>query len=404
MIFVKYVDLNYKPNKTDIVCHFRIDSKLPIKKAAKEVTAESSTGTWTRLTTMNKEIEAMSAKAFKIKNDLVSVAYPIELFELGNIPQLLSSVAGNIFGIRQIDNLRLEDIELPEVYVKSFKGPYHGMNGVRKILKVKDRPLCGTIVKPKLGLRTDLHAKVAYEAWSGGIDIVKDDENLSNQNFNPFKERVVKTLDMRNKAEEKTGEIKAYMPNVTAPVDEMIKRAEFVEECGGRYIMVDVITVGFSALDKLIKETKLIVHAHRAMHAAMTRNERHGISMLTFAKLFRLIGVDQLHTGTVVGKMQLENTPTMNKFLLSEWYGLKTTVPVASGGLYPNLIPEMMKTLGKDIIIQAGGGIHGHPDGTKTGAIAMRQAIDSVMQGVPIEEYAKKHKELETALKTWKDR
>lgn len=397
-----YVDLNYRPTSKDIICDFKVGSKLPIREAAKHLAAESSTGTWTKLTTMRKEIENISARAFDIKEDVVRVAYPIELFELGNIPQLLSSVAGNIFGMRNLDNLRLFDIHLPKVYVESFNGPEHGIAGVRKTLGIQNRPLCGTIIKPKLGLKTRFHAKVAYDSWVGGIDIVKDDENLSNQSFNPFKDRVIQTLDMRQKAEGETGEKKAYLPNVTAPIDEMIERAEFVKECGGRYIMVDVITVGFSALNKLLSETRLIVHAHRAMHAAMTRNEKHGISMFVFAKLFRLAGVDQLHTGTVIGKMEGENTAEINEFLREEWHGLKTTFPVASGGLHPGHVPELIRLLGKDIIIQAGGGVHGHPDGTLSGAMAMRQVIDAVMENTSLKSYANKHKELRQAMERWK--
>jgi ribulose-bisphosphate carboxylase large chain len=206
---------------------------------------------------------------------------------------------------------------------------------------------------------------------------------------------------MRQKAEDETGEAKAYMPNITAPYDEMVERADFVKECQGRYVMVDVITVGFSALQSLMKETKLIIHAHRAMHAAMTRNKKHGISMLVLAKLLRLAGVDQLHTGTVIGKMQVEESPKINNFLRSEWHDLKTTFPVASGGLHPGHVPEIIGLLGKDLIIQAGGGVHGHPDGSKAGARAMRQAIDAVMAGESLESYAQKHNELKAALKRW---
>jgi ribulose-bisphosphate carboxylase large chain len=399
---MKYVDPGYKPKDTDLVCDFEVKSSLPIEEAARHLAAESSTGTWTKLTTMRKEIESISARAFDIKQNLVRVAYPIELFELGNIPQLLSSVAGNVFGLKQLEGLRLVDIELPKQYVASFKGPKHGIDGVRKTLGIKDRPLCGTIIKPKLGLRTEFHAKVAYDAWLGGIDIVKDDENLSSQDFNPFRERVVKTLDMRQKAEGETGENKVYMPNITAPYDEMVERADFVKECHGRYVMVDVITVGFSALQSLMKETKLIIHAHRAMHAAMTRSKDYGISMLVLAKLFRLAGVDQLHTGTVIGKMQVEESPQINNFLRADWYGLKTTLPVASGGLHPGHVPELIKLLGKDLVIQAGGGVHGHPDGSTAGARAMRQAIDAAMAGESLDSFAEKHNELKAAIERWK--
>jgi ribulose-bisphosphate carboxylase large chain len=151
-----------------------------------------------------------------------------------------------------------------------------------------------------------------------------------------------------------------------------------------------------------MRETRLIVHGHRAMHAAMTRNKKHGISMLVFAKLLRLAGIDQLHTGTVIGKMESRETPEINNFLRNDWHGLRTTLPVASGGLHPGVVPKLVKILGKDIVIQAGGGIHGHPDGTKAGAAAMRQAIDATMEGIPLIKYAKKHNELKMALKRWK--
>ncbi len=121
------------------------------------------------------------------KRKTIKIAYPVELFEAGNMPCILSSIAGNIFGMKAVKNLRLEDISFPEKIVKSFKGPKFGINGVRKVLKVRKRPLVGTIIKPKVGLNPDKHAKVAYEAWVGGCDIVKDDENLTNQKFNPFK-------------------------------------------------------------------------------------------------------------------------------------------------------------------------------------------------------------------------
>ena len=116
------------------------------------------------------------------------------------MPNILSSVAGNVFGLKALRNLRLNDIEFPAELFKNFKGPQFGIQGIRELLRVSKRPLVGTIIKPKLGLKTVDHAKVAYEAWAGGCDIVKDDENLSSQRFNPFEQRVVKTLDMRDKA------------------------------------------------------------------------------------------------------------------------------------------------------------------------------------------------------------
>ena len=117
--------------------------------------------------------------------------------------------------------------------MRSFKGPKYGIEGVRRLLRVKDRPLVGTIIKPKLGLKTHDHAEVSYEAWVGGCDIVKDDENLSSQSFNPFEDRVVATLEKRDKAEDETGEKKVYMVNVTAPVEEMLRRVDLLRIMAG---------------------------------------------------------------------------------------------------------------------------------------------------------------------------
>ncbi|MCS7109837.1 MAG: RuBisCO large subunit C-terminal-like domain-containing protein, partial [Candidatus Micrarchaeota archaeon] len=177
-----------------------------MERAAGAVAAESSIGTWIEVETEKQYMKDLAAKVFEIKGSLVKIAYPIELFEGGNVPNILSSIAGNIFGMKEVKNLRLNDVFLPERLLKSFRGPKYGIAGIRKLLKIKDRPLVGTIIKPKLGLRVKDHAKVAYEAWVGGIDIVKDDENLASQSFNRFEERLKATFRMKEKAEMETGE------------------------------------------------------------------------------------------------------------------------------------------------------------------------------------------------------
>jgi ribulose-bisphosphate carboxylase large chain len=307
--------------------------------------------------------------------------------------------------LRALKNLRLNDINLPQELVRSFKGPKYGIDGIRKLLGVKDRPLVGTIIKPKLGLKTKDHAKVAYNAWVGGCEIVKDDENLSSQRFNPFDDRVVKTLEMRDRAEQETGEKKVYMINITSETEEMLKRAQFVKDNGGRYLMIDILTCGFSALQTIREQDfDLVIHAHRAGHAAFTKNPKHGISMKVIAKVVRVIGVDQLHVGTVVGKMSETREEVLEncEALKTEMHGIKDVLPVASGGLYPGLVPALMCFFGNDFVIQAGGGIHGHTEGTVAGAMAMRQAVDAVLHGLSLKEYAESHKELQTALKLWK--
>ncbi|MDH5791801.1 MAG: type III ribulose-bisphosphate carboxylase [Candidatus Bathyarchaeota archaeon] len=405
MRYIDFVELGHEPSETDLVCDFHLEPRgIPIDEAAGGVAAESSIGTWTELTTVEPYMMKLHARVFAIDGNDVRIAYPVELFEAGNMPNILSSVAGNVFGLDAIESLRLNDIHLPEALAKSFPGPKYGMNGVRRLLGVEGRPLVGTIIKPKLGLKTEDHARVAYEAWSGGCDIVKDDENLSGQVFNPFEERFVETLESRDKAEEETGERKAYLVNVTAEAEEMLGRAEFVEDQGGRYVMVDIITCGFSALQTLRdRGLDLAIHAHRAGHAAFTRMESHGISMRVVAKLARVVGVDQLHVGTAVGKMaETEREVRGNiEALKQDMYGVKPVLPVASGGLHPGLVPSLVEIFGFDLVIQAGGGIHGHPEGTSAGARAMRQAVDAAVEGRPLDEYAEGHGELAVALRTW---
>ncbi len=407
MKYLDFVDLKYKPAKTDLICTFYVEPDgISLKEAAGGVAAESSIGTWTELTTAEPYVAKLAAYIFSIEGNLAKIAYPLELFEQGNMPNILSSVAGNVFGLKALKNLRLVDVELPAELLKSFKGPKFGIEGIRKLLKVPKRPLVGTIIKPKLGLKTVDHARVAYEAWAGGCDVVKDDENLSSQRFNPFEERIVKTLESRDKAEEETGERKVYMANVTAETETMLKRADYVLDQGGEYVMVDILTCGFSALQTLRDQNfKLVIHAHRAGHAAFTKNPKHGIAMRAIAKVTRIIGVDQLHVGTVVGKMSETQQEVLENIgaLKTEMSGLKPVMPVASGGLHPRLVPALMEIFGKDFVIQAGGGIHGHTDGTFAGATAMRQAVSATMEGKSLKEYAETHKELKVALALWKD-
>ena len=411
-----FVDKDYKPTKNDLVCLFKVTPEgMNIEEAANNVALESSIGTWTAVSSNKTYVNKLGAKVFAISGNYVKIAYPQELFEEGSIPNILSSIAGNVFGMKCVKGLRLEDITVPQKLLKSFPGPRYGIEGYRKILNVKDRPLVGTIVKPKLGLKTNDHAKVAYDAWVGGCDLVKDDENLSSQKFNQFDKRAAKTLEMCDKAEEETGDKKGYLINVTAEAFEMVKRADLAKELGGKFVMHDIITAGFSSLQTLRENTTLGIHAHRAMHGAFTENPNHGLAMMCVADFARMAGVDSLHIGTGIGKMRggkqevkdIDEEMEMKKVgetknrLEQNWGKIKPVFSVCSGGIYPGHVPYLMKNFGKDIIIQAGGGCHGHPRGTVVGATAMRQAVDAVMQGETLANYAKTHTELMEAMDYW---
>ena len=409
--YLDFVDLKYKPKKTDLICLFRFEPAkgISVEEAIGRIASESSNGTWTELTTLKEHIRKIRARAFHISGNLVKIAYPIELFELGSMPQLYSSVAGNIFGMKAIENLRLEDIEFPEAMVKSFLGPQFGIPGVRKFMKVPKRPLMCTVPKPKVGMTTEEHAKVAFDAWTGGVDFLKDDENLTDQKFNRFEPRAQLCAKMRDKAEKITGDKKDYFINVTAETNEMIKRAKIAHNYGFKYIMTDMVTAGWAGLQTLrnhCQDSKQAIHAHRAMHATMTRNPKHGVSMQVLADSARLVGVDNIHIGTVVGKLAgtaeevltLENEMRAEEIdelfregtLHQKWHHIKSVFPVSSGGLHPGLIPDVLKLLGNNCVLQLGGGLHGHPKGTKEGAKAFRQAIDAVLEHKSLEDYAKK--------------
>lgn len=416
MGYKDFLEIGSGPKKDEFVATFRVehDPTVDFEWAAGALAAESSIGTWDPgLTTMTSEVRQYGARVFFVDKEkkLVKVAYPSALFEAGNLPQLLSSVVGNVYGLKEVKKLRFVDLEMPEGFTRSFKGPQLGMDGVRKMTDIHDRPVLGTIVKPKLGLNADDWAKAAYNAWKGGIDFVKDDENLASMSFNNFYDRARKVMEAKKKAERETGEKKLYFCNVSAPVTEMKKRADFVcDEMGNNYVMIDVLTVGWSAVQEMrdhLDGRGIGIHAHRAMHGAFSRLEEHGIDMLPVSKWIRMAGADTLHAGTLgAGKMFTEGGKSharhIYEMLRGPMHGLRTTFPVASGGMHPGVIAHVWDAVGDaDFCAAAGGGVHGNPLGSEAGARAMRQAVEAYQKGVSAEEYAKKHDELAAAVKRW---
>lgn len=410
--YLNYLHLQEKLDTSKMLLAFyklTTGDDVDFLRVAGGVAAESSVGTWTKVQTQfEKAWEHLHARVLEAdkKTGILKIAYPIELFEKCNIAQLLSSVSGNIFGLKDIKNLRLLDLVLPEEYVKSFSGPAIGMNGVLKIAGVKEGPLIGSIIKPKLGLSFKEHVKVAMDVFRAGGSLVKDDENLTSQTFNPFFERVKLMTEEMKKFKflhNPSGE-KIYAFNVTAEAEEMKERASFVKTSGGNCAMIDILTAGFSSVQFLRNQNLgLIIHGHRAMHAAFTRDIKEGVTMLVLAKLSRLAGVDELHTGTVVGKMEggEEEVVAINNFLRSDWFGLKPVMPVASGGLFPGLIPDLIKYLGKNVIYNFGGGIHGHPKGTYHGVKAVKEGFEAVVKGENWDKYVGSHQDLKEAMEQW---
>jgi ribulose-bisphosphate carboxylase large chain len=423
--YENFVNFKRQPTENDVVAVFRV--KVPSwsskKRAWGAVAAESSVGTWSPI--LNKHypsVDKVAAWVYEAKGDWIKIAYPEDHFEAGNLPQILASIAGNVFGMKAVDALRLEDMQFTKKIIQSFPGPKVGREGIRKMFKVEKRPIMLSVAKPKVGMTTTEHVQVGKEIWEGGLDLLKDDENLAGQAFNPFEQRVKECLKVRDQIEKKTGEKKSYLINITAPtVREMEKRAKIIRNNGGEFAMVDIITIGWSgvaSMREICSDYGLAMHAHRAMHGAMTRNPKHGFSMNCVAKSARLLGLDTLHIGTAnIGKLvgsakevqhlqqqiTQESVPeNLDLHMLSQqWYGLKSVFPCSSGGLHPLLVDKVMNRLGSNIMLQIGGGIHGHPQGSYAGAKAMREAVEAVMEGVDLERKAQQSPELKKALEYW---
>ncbi len=391
------LELNVDPENYILVDFDVHTAPKYMDRVYREIPAESSVGTWQKVHAMTDEIlKKLSAKTYHVEkvNDSFSkikVAYPIELFEPRNIPQAFSLFAGNVYGMNTVEHLRVVDVQFPKDFIDSFPGPKFGPHGIYKILGVEQGPILGSIIKPKLGSPPDVHAQTSYETWKGGITWIKDDEPMTNQDFCPFEDRISKVLEMADRIKEEQGRQVVYAANITGTIDVMEKRADFVKDMGGKVLMIDVVTTGFSAVQHIRDlDYGLAIHAHRAMHGAITKNPLHGIHMKVLAKAYRMLGVDGIHTGTIFGKMgygkveeDKEEVFTSNHALLDENFGsLKQTIPIASGGVGVKNIGKIVQALAPHVVITSGGGIHGHPDGSEAGAKAITAAKDAALEGV----------------------
>jgi ribulose-bisphosphate carboxylase large chain len=341
-----YYDPHYEPKDTDVLALFRVTPQpgVPPEEAAAAVAGESSTATWTVVWTDRlTHLERYQAKAYRVEpvpgrpdQYFAWIAYDLALFEEGSIANLASSIVGNVFGFKALRALRLEDMRFPVAYLKTFKGAPHGIPVERDLLNKYGRPLLGCTVKPKLGLSGRNYGRVVFEALAGGLDFTKDDENINSQPFMRWRDRFLYAMEAVIKAEQVTGERKGHYMNVTAPtMEEVYKRAEFAKEIGSVIIMAD-LTMGYTALQSLSNwchDNGMILHLHRASHATFTRQKDHGISFRVLAKWMRMLGVDHIHAGTAVGK--LEGTPTSCR-ATTRSCGNNTSSRTPSGGSTSN--------------------------------------------------------------------
>jgi ribulose-bisphosphate carboxylase large chain len=438
-----YWDSGYKPKETDVLAMFRITPQEGVdpNEAAAAVAGESSTATWTvvwtdRLTACDR----YRAKAYKVEpvpgspgQYFAYIAYDLDLFEPGSVANLTASVIGNVFGFKPLKALRLEDMRFPVAYVKTFAGPPTGIVVERERLDKFGRPLLGATVKPKLGLSGKNYGRVVYEALQGGLDFTKDDENINSQPFMHWRDRFLNCMEAVNRSQAATGELKGHYLNVTAAtMEDMYERAEFAKELGSVIVMIDLV-IGYTAIQSMsrwARKNDMILHLHRAGHSTYTRQKNHGISFRVISKWMRLAGVDHLHAGTIVGKLEGDpnsvqgfynvlresrNPVDLQRgiFFEQDWAGLGGVMPVASGGIHAGQMHQLLSYLGDDTVLQFGGGTIGHPMGIAAGATANRVALEAMVlarnegrdiwhEGPNILANAAKHcAPLRAALDTW---
>ncbi|APH39592.1 ribulose-bisphosphate carboxylase [Methanohalophilus halophilus] len=425
--------------------------EMNMLQAAAEIAAESSTGTNFRVNTETKFSKVMNALVYQmdLERELVWIAYPWRLFDRGgNVQNILTYIVGNVLGMKEISALKLLDVWFPPSMLEQYDGPGFTVDDMRSYLGVYDRPILGTIVKPKMGLTSAEYAEVCYDFWAGGGDFVKNDEPQANQDFCPYDKMVKHVKEAMDKAVKETGKKKVHSFNVSAPdFDTMIQRCEMVRNAGfepGSYaFLIDGITAGWMAIQTIRRRyPDVFLHFHRAAHGAFTRPENPiGFSVLVLSKFARLAGASGIHTGTAgVGKMkgtpeedvvaahgiqylsshghffdqswakimetdkdaiELANEDIAHHVILEKdsWRGMKKCCPIVSGGLNPVRLKPFIDVMGNvDFITTMGSGVHAHPEGTRSGAKALVQACDAYLQGIDIKDYAKNHRELAQAI------
>jgi 2,3-diketo-5-methylthiopentyl-1-phosphate enolase len=393
--------------------------KTDIVRKISSIAVEQTTGTWVPVPEETPEVrEKHVAKVVGIyevpgnefevppeqtkRQFVFQLAFPAVNFG-SQIPMLLSTIIGNI---SMVGKLKLLDIKFPPEFLAVFQGPKFGVEGIRQILGIPERPLLNNMIKPCTGYTPEVGCKLFSLAIRGGVDIVKDDELIADPPFCPRLERVKLYMQEAKRVYEETGHRVLFTPNVTDTAGKVLDNAKRAIDTGANAIMINYLTVGISAMQTLAEDPDINVPilAHLDFAGTMYESPVSGMSShLVLGKLARLAGADIVVYPSPFGKFPLlrERYLAIGHHLNSKWCNVKRSFPMPGGGVMPNCVHAIVRDLGLDSVLGAGGAIHGHPMGPIAGAKAMRQAIDAAVGGIPLTEAGKGQVELQAAIDAW---
>jgi 3-oxoisoapionate-4-phosphate transcarboxylase/hydrolase len=417
-------------NPTRIEADYLIETAFDPQVAAETMAGEQSSGTFLPVPGETPELKLQSAArvedleiveavetpslpgAGRPKNNdetwqkaRVTLSWPLD--NVGpSLPNLIATIAGNLFELKAFSGLRLMDVRLPNAFAKRYAGPKFGMEGTRRLSGVFDRPLIGTIIKPSVGLSAEATGDLVEDLCAGGIDFIKDDELQANGPACPFEERVNAVMRVVNNAADKTGKKAMVAFNLTGEVDEMRQRHDLVHDLGGTCVMASLNAVGMSGMIELARHSQLPIHAHRCGWGALTRCPLLGWSYEAWSKLWRLAGADHMHVNGLDNKFTESNDSVIASALsLSDPLfedNPMLAVPVFSSGQTIRQAAPTWNAVGSpDLIVTAGGGVVAHPQGVKAGVTALIEAWEAAAQQTPIEDYALDHVALTAAMKAY---
>ena len=417
-----------------ILCAYKMKPKAGhgYLEAAAHFAAESSTGTNVEVSTTDEFTKGVDALVYHIDeaSEDMRIAYPLDLFDRNMtdgrmmMVSFLTLTIGNNQGMGDIEHAKMVDFYMPRRAIELFDGPARDISDLWRILgrPVKDGGyIAGTIIKPKLGLRPEPFARAAYEFWLGG-DFIKNDEPQGNQVFAPLKTVIPLVYDAMKRAMDETGEAKLFSMNITADDHfEMCARADFALEAFGPdadklAFLVDGYVGGPGMITTARRQyPNQYLHYHRAGHGAVTSpSSKRGYTAYVLAKMSRLQGASGIHVGTMgYGKMEGDKDDRACAYIIErdsyqgpvypqEWYGMKPTTPIISGGMNALRLPGFFENLGHgNVINTAGGGAYGHIDSPAAGARSLRQAYDCWKAGADPLEWALDHREFARAFESF---